>query len=303
MSIRNETLVSGLKARRAFPEGAQRSDLLALVVKRHSRSAAGIDCDWWTSLHVAGSNREVSGRPQRPQSDNHTAEHAISAHNRGEESIGRHGHETNCGGYKCARRKDDAVSNDPDEPFLWRRRLRSCAAALDGELPEWLSKDIKPANSDKLQTDTANAERFIALHGGKVQFVGPWNKWIIFDGKQWRLDDMCQILTLGKGVSCGLFGKLSETSARSEFQFAKKTGNAPSIRTINVAKVMLAVHHDRLDRDPWLLNCLNGTLDLRTAKFRPHNRDDLITKLAPVVFAEDATAPIWIAFLRSHLRR
>ena len=36
---------------------------------------------------------------------------------------------------------------------------------------------------------------------------------------------------------------------------------------------------DALDRDPWPLNCPNGTLDLRTGELRPHRREDYLTKL------------------------
>src|SRR5947209_18897785 len=37
-----------------------------------------------------------------------------------------------------------------------------------------------------------------------------------------------------------------------------------------------------MDRDPWLLNVQNGTLDLRTGALRLHRQADLITTLAPV---------------------
>ncbi|MGH7179901.1 MAG: DNA primase family protein, partial [Tepidisphaeraceae bacterium] len=45
------------------------------------------------------------------------------------------------------------------------------------------------------------------------------------------------------------------------------------------------------------LNVLNCTIDLRTGKPRPHNRDDLITKLAPVEFDPHAETPLWTAVL------
>ena len=31
-----------------------------------------------------------------------------------------------------------------------------------------------------------------------------------------------------------------------------------------------------MDRDPWLLNCANGTLELRTGQLREHRREDLV---------------------------
>ena len=46
-----------------------------------------------------------------------------------------------------------------------------------------------------------------------------------------------------------------------------------------------------LDRDPYLLNVLNGTIDLHTGELREHRRDDLMTKLAPVEYHPAAPVP------------
>lgn len=35
---------------------------------------------------------------------------------------------------------------------------------------------------------------------------------------------------------------------------------------------------DDLDADPWLVNCANGTLDLRTRELRPHDATDRLSK-------------------------
>jgi P4 family phage/plasmid primase-like protien len=56
-----------------------------------------------------------------------------------------------------------------------------------------------------------------------------------------------------------------------------------------------------LDGDPWLLNVLNGTIDLRTGTLRPHDREDRITKLADVRFDSEADCPVWIGFLQEVL--
>jgi putative DNA primase/helicase len=41
----------------------------------------------------------------------------------------------------------------------------------------------------------------------------------------------------------------------------------------------------------------NGTLDLRTGQMRQHDRADLLTKEAPVIYDPSATCPTWEAFL------
>jgi putative DNA primase/helicase len=60
-------------------------------------------------------------------------------------------------------------------------------------------------------------------------------------------------------------------------------------------ETMLLPEH--LDEDPFLLNVLNGTLDLRTGELRPHRREDRITKLAPVHYEKHVGAPLFARFL------
>jgi len=51
------------------------------------------------------------------------------------------------------------------------------------------------------------------------------------------------------------------------------------------------------DRDPWLLNCLNGTINLKTGQLQPHNAADMVTKLCPVDYDSDAKFKMWDDFL------
>jgi putative DNA primase/helicase len=54
---------------------------------------------------------------------------------------------------------------------------------------------------------------------------------------------------------------------------------------------------EQLDADPWVLNCPNGTLDLRNGRLGPHIRGDLLTKRTGVPFDPYADCPTWEAFL------
>jgi putative DNA primase/helicase len=60
---------------------------------------------------------------------------------------------------------------------------------------------------------------------------------------------------------------------------------------------------EQMDRNPWLLNCPNGTVDLRTGKLGAHCREDNITKLCPTEFHEDAACPVWERFLLEVFKR
>ena len=57
------------------------------------------------------------------------------------------------------------------------------------------------------------------------------------------------------------------------------------------------VSHHQFNRDPWLINFENGTLDLRTGQLRPHNRRDYLTQIVPFEFDPTATCPTIDRFL------
>ena len=63
------------------------------------------------------------------------------------------------------------------------------------------------------------------------------------------------------------------------------------------ARSGIPVLPDELDRNTWLLNCENGTIDTRTGRRREQKRADLITKRSPAHFDPHATCPRWLSFL------
>jgi putative DNA primase/helicase len=57
----------------------------------------------------------------------------------------------------------------------------------------------------------------------------------------------------------------------------------------------ILVEHEQLDAQPYLLNCLNGTVDLRNGTLQAHDPGDLLTLQCPVAYDPDAQAPLWEA--------
>jgi putative DNA primase/helicase len=85
-------------------------------------------------------------------------------------------------------------------------------------------------------------------------------------------------------------------------KFARSSESAARIKaTLECAKSerSIPVEPKDLDQDPWLLNCANGTLNLKLGSFdfRPATPEDLITKMAGAEFDSDATCPLFLAFL------
>jgi putative DNA primase/helicase len=154
------------------------------------------------------------------------------------------------------------------------------------------------------QTDTGNAERLVAMFGDRIRFCSEWKKWLLWDGTRWKVDSLGEIRRHAKQTVRTFYAQaalITDSSDRDAAEaHARKSESAAAIRAmLNCAEseVGVPVAASELDRDPWLLNCKNGTLDLRTGQLRQHRQTDLITKLCPVDFDPNAPCPVFERFL------
>ncbi|HEX9413039.1 MAG TPA: phage/plasmid primase, P4 family, partial [Ktedonobacterales bacterium] len=60
----------------------------------------------------------------------------------------------------------------------------------------------------------------------------------------------------------------------------------------------VAIEHTAFDSKPMLFNCVNGTIELKTGKLRPHRREDLLTQQSPVAYDPNALCPTYDRFIR-----
>ncbi|MFC2083310.1 phage/plasmid primase, P4 family, partial [Candidatus Bipolaricaulota bacterium] len=153
-------------------------------------------------------------------------------------------------------------------------------------------------------TDTGNAQRFADLHQSSARYCHPLSKWFIFDGTRWKEDSTQIVYQLVTDSVKDLWheaGEATDSSDRREIgSWAKTSESALRIRaTEQLARSQpgISVQPQVLDADKWKLNVFNGTVDLRTGQLLPHNREDLITKLAPISFDSKAECPKWTSFL------
>lgn len=157
------------------------------------------------------------------------------------------------------------------------------------------------------RTEAANARRLIHRHGRDMRYCGAWEKWLTWDGRRWAIDAQCSAEALAKDTARRLWLEVGATQSMVEkpvhqeiVRFARVSNQSSGIRGILFlarSEPGIPILSSALDSNPWLLNVSNGTLDLQTGKLRPHDRADLITKLAPVAFDPSADCPLWLDFL------
>ena len=103
------------------------------------------------------------------------------------------------------------------------------------------------------------------------------------------------------GVGSPACVKASERleQALSLLKFLHASQNTGKVKSaVTQLEAPLAVSHTTLDRDPWLLNCSNGTVDLRTGDVKAHDPRDLLTACLALPYLPDAKCPAWSAFLQ-----
>lgn len=166
-------------------------------------------------------------------------------------------------------------------------------------------KSRKRATSRALPlTDLGNAERLAALKGGDLHYCHPWRKWLVWDGRRWRVDEEGRLGMAAKETvrsiyreAAGARGKLRRQAIADHARRSESARRIRAMLELARSEPEVVVLPGALDTDPWLLNVENGTIDLRTGQLREHRREDLITKLAPVRFDPEAKVPTWLKFL------
>ncbi|MFT9428180.1 MAG: phage/plasmid primase, P4 family, partial [Sporolactobacillus sp.] len=155
-------------------------------------------------------------------------------------------------------------------------------------------------------TEVGNAERLVAVNGRNLRYCVEFESWLLWDGFTWVEDKMRRIERVALRTFRGMYKEaadLRDDSRRQElFKWAKTTEKSQVfLGSIHRAEAMLAVSQQRLNRDPFLLNCKNGVLDLRTGQLRVPDRRDLITLNTGITYDPKARCPTWLAFLNSIL--
>jgi P4 family phage/plasmid primase-like protien len=192
------------------------------------------------------------------------------------------------GGAITTHRGDDAVA----EAEAIARQAAGAAARpqADGEGPHL--------------TDAGNAVRLVRGLGADMRFCHPWKKWLCWDGGRWREDDTGQAERHAKLTVQRMYEEAaSATSDTTRKELGEHAVDSESARAI-AAMLKLAqsergipVLPDDLNRDPWLLNVANGTLDLHTGELRQPRRDDLLSKRSSTPYQEEAECPLWDRFI------
>ena len=144
------------------------------------------------------------------------------------------------------------------------------------------------------------AVKLAEMFEGELLYVNRvgWHSW---DGQRWAPDEdgaarraVHALIRRDREIVLSIRLETEERDKRLRQIARYETASAISgILTEAAALQAFSVTVENLDADPWLFNCANGTLDLRTMVQRPHDPADRISKVANAAYRADTSGTLW----------
>lgn len=175
-------------------------------------------------------------------------------------------------------------------------------AIENGDNYEGWAPDPELVAERELGSDVWFAGMLAEQHGANIKYVWEWHKWFVWDEDAglWRHDEAAPWIA-AKATVKKLLETISEVdtdTAKARLKGARRFLNRGAMESaISLAKsdARVSVAFDVWDRDPFLLHCANGTVDLHDGTPRKHARSDHLTKAAGGAFGNEC--PLWRKFL------
>lgn len=206
----------------------------------------------------------------------------------------------------------------------------SCADKKWTDVRGLYASDSLPPDYDKAfeeilanleKSDRGNGHRFLKRYANQVRYSAETGSYFIWNEKQWAVDRKGHLLELAGRTAEAIKARESLTippewdDETGKYSYKKRLAHkAFGVKSEEVheceamlksarAEGSISIVPEDLDRDPWLLNVANGTLNLKLSKnstieFSDHDPSDLCTKIVPIQYDPDAKCPQWLAFLK-----
>jgi putative DNA primase/helicase len=205
--------------------------------------------------------------------------------------------------------RDTSARLARNEPATGGRRLGELVPRMPEKIADflgWEQTSMREQRRYYARTDLGNAERFVDSHRDCVLWCPARKSFLCWDDKRYAWDERGEVVKLAHATARSIFHEAADAEDEQEqkaiTKWALASQNESRINAmLSQARPYLAVGMEELDRDPWLINCQNGTLDLRTGRLKDHDPTDRITKIVPADYDPEASCPRFLRFLKETL--
>lgn len=168
---------------------------------------------------------------------------------------------------------------------------RKSTADVAGELPLTNDRDLAV---DWLAT------------GAQVAYLPAMDQWAAYLEGRWQQDGSGAVARVSLSARLAEIGEgyLKNATDSEEIKLAGQVHHDLKsfhrVKAVQGAASALQDSHvadEAFDRDPWLFNCANGTLNLKTGQLQDHNPEDKLRGISPVAWDPEAPRPSFDRFI------
>ncbi len=155
--------------------------------------------------------------------------------------------------------------------------------------------------------DVGNGERFVDRFGKAVRYVPKWRTWLSYDGVKWARVSTGFMNELAKDVVEDM--RIEANAAKGDtkdervhkdelFTWARATSMGDKTEVmVKQARGRVEAQPEDFDKDPWLVNALDVTIDLHTGLAHKHDPADMLTKVTGVAYSTPTDGARFLKFI------
>lgn len=208
---------------------------------------------------------------------------------------------------------EDFVATTPEKIRSERDKRRKLARARSGvseATPEPDTDNAEDVSPDFTYTQPEYADRVVVEYGDLFRYFADEDQWLYYSDGRWKSDSYDAAFHFVENICRQVLretprmvpGKDGTSEVKNPWRATAmercNAGNIASICRIARTRRPIVSVRRKFDRDPFLLNVQNGTLDLRTMTLRPHDPNDMITKITNAEYDANATGPEFDTYFR-----
>lgn len=152
--------------------------------------------------------------------------------------------------------------------------------------------------------DTGNAERFVDSFGKDIRYNYDNKCWVVWDGATWKRDDTQKVKKLADNLIKRMRREAVETDdekiadalMKNVRRLASSSGKEAMLKEATHMGGIATTNAD-YDKDPSLINCKNGVVDLRTGQIIHHDRKYMMSKNTGVAVDMENEPTEWLKAL------
>lgn len=156
--------------------------------------------------------------------------------------------------------------------------------------------DVLPPDGPRYN-DIENAEAFLNVVGEDLLYCVERGCWYVWDKTHWAVDNEDLVFALAKEFARSMYdGAASKDAIANAIRVNNRAGFEAFLKMAQRQRTVSISKFDAESTD-YMLNCRNGTVNLRTGEIRDHAREDMITRVIPADYDDRAECPGFDKFL------